>query len=143
MAQERSWFAAFFDAVTLTLTNGVVAGGDAIVSAFSPLTWFLGSALASVFWTIVGRHLVCWLQWAFCWLIKVVLGIALPMLVGVLKLLPAFPSLVMEPLVESWKLANYYGPVNEIVLGSAVMLFVVGAFRFVRFVKQFVPAVSN
>lgn len=143
------WWAvsAFFDVVTMSTVPASLA---AVVGTwkdwFKGIGAFLGSAAAAVFWTLIGRHLICWLEWWFCGAMGLAVRYVLPLITAALKVLPAFPQFPLEAgsaIRNGWLTANYVFPVNECVLGAFLMSLVILTIRVARFVKQFFPTVSN
>lgn len=106
------------------------------------VTWGV-SASAAVFWALIGRNVLCWLEWMFCWVVALGLGLVVAPLNSLVKYVPAFPALVIDPIRQVWLVADYYAPVNEALAGAAVAFLVIACFRLFRFVKQFVWGSSN
>jgi hypothetical protein len=135
-----SWWDVLWLVNPSTAILSVVTGWS---TWFTGLVGFLGGASASLFWTLVGRHLLCWLQWFFCWLLKVLYSQCLPAFGMALKWMPAVPPLVVDPMLQSWRIVNYWAPLNECVAGVCIVFLVIWVFRWFRFIKQFFPTASN
>lgn len=106
------------------------------------VTWG-ASAAAAVFWALIGKHVLCWFEWSFCWVVGVGLSLIVAPLKKALTYIPAFPQLAIDPIRQVWLVANYWTPVNEAVAGAAVVFLLVAGFRLFRFVKQFLPGLSS
>jgi len=104
--------------------------------------WLMGAA-AALFWLFVGKWLVCSLGKWFCWLVLLFIKFTLPVLLFMLEQLRVMPTLVLSPILTSWRIVNYFFPLNETlgVIGMCVVF--VLAWRAFRFLKQFIPGSSN
>lgn len=147
-ADGRTWAGWLWD--SLTILPGLLVGATVEVVQswsvwFAGIVSFLAGSAAAVFWTLVGRHLVCWLQWAFCWVLRAILAFFCVSVKPVLALLPSMPSVDLSAygIPNLWRVVNHWFPLNEFVSAAAIAFLVVLSFRVFRFLKQFVPGLSS
>lgn len=104
--------------------------------------WLTGAA-AVLLWETIGKHVVCWLSKAFCALMLLIFNLIVPILLRVLELFPTMPTLVITPIVSTWKLANYYFPLNETVTTATFCIGFVIVWRLIRLIKSLLPGLSS
>ncbi len=104
--------------------------------------WLMGG-VAVVLWEFVGKWLICTVAKSVCALAYMIFVWVVPLVVVVLEVIPSMPTLVIEPLLGSWRIFNYLFPLNEAVSLISFVITIVIAFRLFRFIKQFVPTWSN
>lgn len=104
--------------------------------------WLIGAA-AAVFWLFVGKWLLCSLAKWFCWLVLLIFQFAIPAVLALLEQVPGMPTLIVGPIVQSWRIVDYLFPLNENVAFIGVCVVLIGGFRLFRLVKQFIPTWSN
>lgn len=109
----------------------------------SSLTAYLATTAAVVWWNLVGKHVLCWLQWYFCWVLEGIFAWVVPTLKFTLTYVGVLPTWAMSPVLQAWLFLNYWTPLNSALVMLFVCWLVISLLRIGRFVKQFIPTVAN
>lgn len=104
--------------------------------------WLIGAA-GAVLWAYIGKWLVCVLMKWVCVLYGLILSYMIPPATAIMSALPAMPTLVVYRIAPLWRVANYWFPLNETLGVIAFCVVVISLWRLFRFVKQFIPSISN
>lgn len=104
--------------------------------------WLMGAA-GAVLWTFVGKWLVCALMKWICVFYGFLLSYMMPVAIAVMSALPTMPTLVVHRIAPLWRVVNYWFPLNETMGTILLCVVVISVWRLFRFVKQFLPAMSN
>ena len=104
--------------------------------------WLIGAA-GAVLWAFVGRWLVCALMMWVCGLYGFVLAYTMPTAIAIMASLPTMPTLVVHRIAPLWRVVNYWFPLNETMGVIALCVVTISLWRLFRFVKQFLPTISN